>query len=288
MNTVFPAVKVRQTDTLADAYKRVLQAFAERQIEVSECPPDAGWEQAARLFGVHFNNAYYLCIVNTRAFTEEEEIALLGRLSDFCGHLIDKQPVFFKGFSPVMYSPVMRYMLSDAARFMVVLTCNNFMNHQQDLKPEDATRIAKATFSFFAPVASRLKREHTLPQFIDHAVTNILRTEKDPWKEDTGFKPCGALDCLGFVLGEALCASVNEEKNLHAEWVTSPNGLMVKMSAKVSKGILSKTELVDLIWANPCGKPYKLFENGMEDGTESFVNSSVAVLKHQLEEKGIA
>lgn len=281
-------MKVRQTDSLEDAYKRVLQAFAERQIEVAECPPDADWAQVARLFAAPFDGAYYLCIVNTRAFTEKEECALLGRLSEFCGNLIDTRPVTFRGFSPVMYSPVMRYMLSDAARFMVVLTCNNFMNYQQELTPEDASRIAKATFTFFAPVASRLNREHSIPQFIDHAVTTILRTEKDPSKEDTGFKPCGALDCLGLLLGEALRTRVNDEKNLHAEWVTAPDGLMVKMSAKVSKGIFSKPELIDLIWANPRSKPYKLFENGMEESTESFVNCSVAMLKHQMEEKGIA
>jgi len=288
LSSAFPAVKVRQTDSLDEAYKRVIQAFTERRFEIAECPPDAEWAQVARLFAVPHDGAYYLCIVNTRAFTEDEENAFLGRLSDFCGNLIDKRPIYFKGFSPVMYSPVMRYMLSDATRFMVVLTCNNFMNHQPEVTPEDPARIAKATLNFFAPLACRLPQGTPLPKFVDEMVVKVLRNEKDPDKDDTGFKPCGALDCLGFVVGEILRQRVSEEKNLSAEWVTSPNGLMVKISAKVSKGFFSKAEQVDLLWGNPCGKVYKLFESGMADSTECLVNSTIAMVRHQMEEKGIA
>jgi len=293
LSSAFPAVKVRQTDSLEDAYKRVLLAFTEKGIQTEPVPPDPQWKDVARLFSAIHENASYLCVVNTRAFTLDEEYAFLSRTGELCSTLGEQRAVYFRGYSPVYYSDAMRYLLSNASRFAFVLTCNNLAykgvpylisrSMQVLQEPEDAIRIGHVTLKLCGPFVQGLPPETAIPKLIEHVVVNVLRTEKDPDKENTGFAPCGALDGLGCALGNALIARINSEKNLTASWVVVSQELLVKIFAKISPN-----EQFDLMHCNPCGKIYKLFDNGMDDSVVSLVNSAVALARHQLTEKGLA
>lgn len=282
----FPAIAVTLNEDLDGAFRRILAAYHAAGFETRTIESDRGWHTGARMLGTVHDGGFYFFIVVTRPLTEREEDGLMNEVVNLSEAFVKRGEFYFNVYSPFPFSDVVKYTLSDGPRLVFVNNCASLLQDFGAVTPELVPVIATKSVALLHPLRDRLQKQSTPTGLIEHLIVNILRSQKDPDAEDTGFRPDAALTLLGYGFGESLRHTIKQVKNLDARWSAAQGLLGIEIVANVKKGFFSSEECF-VLWNNPIGKVFKLFQNGMEDSIVSMEACTIPIIKHELQKKGL-